>query len=292
MKNIIILLFLSLAISPLHAIFEYDRAIMQGNKGNWQQSKELLKKVVVDEPDRPDILYDMGVASFKSGDADKALAYFTQAAQRSDTAALQEQAFFNAGNAHVKLNQLRQAIDAYDKVLALNPSHERAKHNKEVVKKMLEQQKQEQEDKEKKEQEQKDKQDQQDQKDQKGNDKQQNEQENNQEKQQENQKQEQQDQKQPEQQQQEKKSEREQQEQQKNQEEKKQQEAEQKQDSSGAQQPSPAQGQEKSESEKKLSPQLARILEDREKKDAQLNKKMIKAMVHNQGESSHDYNCW
>ena len=126
-----------------HALFEYDRAITHAQKGNWEQSKDMLTKVLVDNQNA-DVLYDTGVSSFKSGEFDKALSYFTKAAQ-SPTAnkSLQEQAYFNAGNAHVKLKQLQDAIDSYDHALALNPSNEQAKHNKEVVKKMLEQQKKE-----------------------------------------------------------------------------------------------------------------------------------------------------
>ena len=151
-ERILIIVILLKTTFFTQAIFDYDRAILQSQKGNWQESTQQLKKVLAEQPDRPDILYDSGVSAYKNNEFDKALTYFNKAAQEINAPqALREQAYFNAGNAHVSLKQLQEAIDAYDKVLALNPDHEKAKHNKEVVKKMLEKQKQEQKDQEKRE---------------------------------------------------------------------------------------------------------------------------------------------
>ena len=123
-------------------------------KRNWPEATARLKRVLADQPDRADILYDSGISAYKNSEFDKALAYFNKAG--NDTKAsqeLHEQTYFNAGNTHVKLKQLHEAIESYDKVLALNPDHEKAKHNKEIVKKMLEQQKKQQEQDKKDEQE-------------------------------------------------------------------------------------------------------------------------------------------
>jgi Ca-activated chloride channel family protein len=51
-----------------------------------------------------------------------------------------EEGFYNLGNALAKLGKLEQAIEAYDKTLAINPEHQDAKFNKELVKKLLENQ--------------------------------------------------------------------------------------------------------------------------------------------------------
>lgn len=126
----------------------YDRAIVQGQKGNWQSSTDLLKQELSKNHNDPQVLYDTGVSSYKNGDYEHAVSYFLKAADSSQApTTLQEQALFNAGNAHVSLKQLEQAISTFERVLALNPHNAKAAHNKEVVKKMLEEQKRQQQQK-------------------------------------------------------------------------------------------------------------------------------------------------
>jgi tetratricopeptide (TPR) repeat protein len=259
------------------AWLDYDRAINHGQKGNWQQSKELLKNVVIEKPDQPEVLYDMGVSAFKSNEMDKALSYFTMAANTPTCSSkLKEQTYFNAGNAQAKLKQLPQALESYNKVLALNPDNKQAQHNKEIIKKMLEQ--------EKKQQENKDQEDQNKQKDnqekQKENDSKEQEKKSNQDTQQKDQQSNQNQNNKP----QEKKD---QQSSTKDDQQKSEQQKDQ--EASGNQ----AAGQENSENtapQKQLPSTLAHALEDQEKKDAQLNKQLIKIMTgSNQGGASHGW---
>jgi Ca-activated chloride channel family protein len=304
-----------LIASLSHALFDYERAILQTQKNNWPAAQELLTQVIVENPERPDALYDMGVASYKNNNFDAALSYFNKAAHHAQAnSALQQQADFNAGNTHVQLKKLHEAIDAYDRVLALKPDHTQALHNKEVVKKMLEQQKQEQ-------QQDKDQNKEDQQKDQDNQDKQN--EDNNQSsdakaKEDRDQKQNKDDQNQKD--QQGKKNE-EKKKDQKNSDQSDADKSNKKKNESGTDQTEKGQSeQQKSQNQgaaqdnadkspkdganpqqatqdegantQKLSAGLARVLEDREKKDAQLNKKMTKALVANQGGSKNDYNCW
>ena len=304
-ERILIIVILLKTTFFTHAIFDYDRAILQSQKGNWQDSTQQLKKVLAEQPDRPDILYDLGVSAYKNSEFDKALTYFNKAAQEINAPqALREQAYFNAGNAHVSLKQLQEAIDAYDKVLALNPDHEKAQHNKEVVKKMLEQQKQkkeqeqEKENKEEDRKEQEKKEDQQNQQDQNKKDDQQEQQDKD--KKDKNDQENQSTQKQPD----------ENSDKQNNDMNQKQKKEQEKQDKSsqqkneqGSKEKSKATDRQKQESagapadaksggQQKLSAALEHALNEREKKDAQLNKKMIKAMAGSQGGGSNGINCW
>jgi len=125
--------------------FGYDRAISQAQQGNLQGAQEKLKKLVVENPDAPDLLYDLGVVSFKNKEFDKAAAYFQEASE-SDKAPekLKEQALLNLGNTNVKLEKLEEAIKNYEEVLKINPKNGRANCNLEIVKKMLQKQKQDQ----------------------------------------------------------------------------------------------------------------------------------------------------
>jgi Ca-activated chloride channel family protein len=300
-----------------HAILDYERAILQTQKNNWSAAQELLTKVIVENPERPDALYDMGVASYKNNNFDAALSYFNKAAHHAQAnSALQQQAHFNSGNTHVQLKQLHEAIDAYDRVLALKPDHTQALHNKEVVKKMLEQQKQEQQ--QDKDQNKDDQQKDQDNQDKQNKDNKQEQPEN---KDDQNQKdQQEKDKKDSKNQDQQSKKDQEKKEDQKNSDQSDDNKSNEKNDESGANQKDNGQSpqQEKSGSqqdkdvqktkprdgdvaqsdqkpgqpEQKLSAGLARVLEDREKKDAQLNKRLTKALVATQGGSKNDYNCW
>lgn len=310
------------------ALFDYERAILQTQKNNWSAAQELLTNVIVENPERPDALYDMGVASYKNNNFDAALSYFNKAAHHAQAnSALQQQAHFNAGNTHVQLKQLHEAIDAYDRVLALKPDDKQALHNKEVVKKMLEQQKQEQ-------QQDKDQNKDDQQKDQDNQDKQNGD--NNQSsdakaKEDREQKQNKDNQNKKDQQEKDKKDSKNQDQQGKKDEEKKKDQknsdqsdadkSNKKKNESGTDQTDNGQSeQQKSQNQgaaqdnadkspkdgvnpqqakrdegantQKLSAGLARVLEDREKKDAELNKRMTKALVANQGGSKNDYNCW
>ncbi len=297
------IIFLLTLTFNLHAIFNYDRAIARAQKNDMQGAQKLLTSVIVDQPDRPDALYDLGVAAYKNKTFDTALSYFNKAATSpSVSPQLGEQATFNAGNAHVQLKQLREAIDAYDRILEKNPDHEPAHHNKEIVKKMMEQEKQkeqqQQKDKDKEDKQDQEEEDQKDQqKDQEKKDEQQNEQEKQENKEQQNDqgKQDQQkkdqgneeDKKQPEQ----KKQNGAQKNREQKEEQKKQSEQQQgQQDKNDEQQPSPSDGQQ--EKSPPLSVGLARVLEEQGKKDAQLNKQMTKALVMQQAGGKHDYNCW
>ena len=321
-----ILFFLAFTSSCL-ALFDYERAIIQTQKNNWPAAQDLLTTVIVENPERPDVLYDLGVASYKNNNFDAALSYFNKAAHHAQAnLPLQQQAHFNAGNAHVQLKQLHEAIEAYDRVLAQQPDHKQALHNKEVVKKMLEQsaddksmadkQKQEQQDKNQEENKEQDK----DSSDDKSKED----------------KQDKNDKNQKDQQSAHDKSMADRDKQQKNKEDSKNQDqnkkvqdknkdqsnadkSQEQKDESGSEQKKQSCGQQDKDQsagakaqadkqngattqadqkpgqenpEQKLSAGLARVLDDREKKDAQLNKKMTKALVANQGGSKNDYNCW
>ncbi|WP_395341692.1 vWA domain-containing protein [Ningiella sp. W23] len=73
-------------------------------------------------------------AAYKAGDYESALSLY----QQSDGL----DSIYNQGNALAKLGQFQKAIDAYNKVLNVNPDHEDAARNKAIVEDLLEQQQQ------------------------------------------------------------------------------------------------------------------------------------------------------
>jgi len=79
-----------------------------------------------------------GSAHYQAGNYEDALKAF----QKGDDA----ESLYNQGNALAKLQQLEQAIAAYQKALDKNPDHQDAKTNKELLEKMKQQQDQQQQD--------------------------------------------------------------------------------------------------------------------------------------------------
>lgn len=302
--NILVYTFTLMLPLQIHGIFDYDRAISKSQKGDWQQSKEILKNILIENPENSELLYDMGVSSFKSNEPEKALSYFSKAAESSD-ASLREKAHYNAGNAHVQLKQLQEAIDAYDRALALNPSNKHAAHNKEVVKKMLEEQKEKEkkDEQDKQDKDNKEKQDQENNQDKNNKDSEKNTKDN-QKKDQDNNKQNneknknQQEKSGQNKSQEEKEKEKKEQdaknkeEEQKQQQEKKEAEERNKQENASNNNQSGKKDNEEKNKQPKLSPALNRLLNEQEKKDAALNKQMIKAMAGTYTGATDGNNCW
>lgn len=85
-------------------------------------------------------------AHYRAGDYEAAIGEF---AQQRDTTSL-----YNLGNALAQAMRLEEAIGAYNAVLAQDPEHADALHNKAIVEDLLEQQEQEQEEQEQEQEEQ------------------------------------------------------------------------------------------------------------------------------------------
>ncbi len=151
---------LCLWVLPLHAgvssEWSYSQASCAAQKGDWKDTQKCICSLLVEEPDRPDLLYDAGVTAYKLKEFEKADAYFSAVIKQENAeSALKKQAHFNRGNTKVALHKLEDALAAYEQALAIDPDDQKACHNRDTVKEMLEQQKQQQQNK--KSQEDKDK---------------------------------------------------------------------------------------------------------------------------------------
>lgn len=168
-----VLFFIFLCVSQVIYPFSYDSAIYKAQKGNWQDAHIALNNIVTHNPDRADAVYDAGVAAYNLGNRCQAATCFARAAECSSDKNIAFCAHFNAGNVYVDEKKLEQALEAYDKALTIEPDNEYARHNRDRVAHMLQEQdkqKENQQDQQKKADEQN--QDKQDNKDQCGCDKQ------------------------------------------------------------------------------------------------------------------------
>ncbi len=102
----------------------------------YQSAIEDYRKVQVKNPDAPEVLYNLGTALYKT-DAfqESARDLDTVAAQKELDPQLKAQALYNYGNAQYRLGNFEKAIDAYKKVLALDPKDQDAKYNLEFLQK-------------------------------------------------------------------------------------------------------------------------------------------------------------
>lgn len=131
--------------------FSYDLANYAAQKGEWKDAHARLNNIIINNPDSADVLHDAGVAAYKLGDCGQAVTCFTRAAECAHDDNLRFDAYFKAGNASVDVQDLQGALEQYDKALAIKPDDEYARHNRDRVKQMLNEQKKENDKKDKQE---------------------------------------------------------------------------------------------------------------------------------------------
>lgn len=135
-------------------VVEYGRAITSAAADDWHTTHQKLANLLAHQDsiyDRADLLFDTGVAAYRTKAFSEAHACFRDVEHCTNVSPeCKVQSWFNAGNAAVCLAQYEQAINWYDRVLATDPAHERAQKNRAYAQKMNEQQKKEEEQKQEK----------------------------------------------------------------------------------------------------------------------------------------------
>jgi len=148
-KPKIILLFLTLSLinpSPAQAnvfnpkLWAGDFAL---SANDYKKARTYYEGVLVEEPRNPRLNYNMGISNYRQGFYQEALLNFGRSAENSSSKKLKQKAFYNLGNTYFKLEDYPNAISAYEQALKLDPNDEDAKHNLELARRMLEQEKQE-----------------------------------------------------------------------------------------------------------------------------------------------------
>lgn len=110
----------------------------------FSEAKDQYLKIQVHEPENPRLNYNLGIANYREGDMIQAMNSFQLATVQTNNSKLREQAFYNLGNSHFKMQDYQSAISSYEAALEIDPNDEDAKHNLELAKKKLEEQKQNQ----------------------------------------------------------------------------------------------------------------------------------------------------
>jgi Ca-activated chloride channel family protein len=124
-----------------------DPNIEQGNKeltaGHADKALEAYDRAVQALPEEPIAHYDRGVALYQLGKFPEAAKEFQRASEGHD-ASVKADAYYNMGNAELKQERFKEALDAYKHTLGLRPDDRRAKWNLELALRKLQEQKQQQ----------------------------------------------------------------------------------------------------------------------------------------------------
>jgi len=110
---------------------------------NYDRAGTLYTQLLQQDPYDAQANYNMGLVLYGQKNYETASHYFERAAAHSGRQlTLKEHALFNQGNAYVEQKKLYEAIGSYSKVLEINPKNDRARHNLEYVKQLLQEQQQ------------------------------------------------------------------------------------------------------------------------------------------------------
>lgn len=113
---------------------------------NYEKALKFFIDAQLEDPDRPEILYNIGNTYYKMGDADSAYNHYKQIVKTKNKNLLQK-TYYNLGNANFKRGELKDAVSDYKSALDINPDDTQARENMEFAKKVMEEQKKQQEQK-------------------------------------------------------------------------------------------------------------------------------------------------
>ncbi|BBO69912.1 hypothetical protein DSCA_38420 [Desulfosarcina alkanivorans] len=144
-KGLVAGLLAALILSPLPPAEASDtrEGIAAYEREDFEQALKHFTDAQLDAPDRPEMLYNVADAYYKTGNFEAAADHYRQALE-TDDAGLKQKALYNLGNTEFRRGNAREAIGHYEAALSLDPEDSRTKENLEFVKKVLEQQKQQQ----------------------------------------------------------------------------------------------------------------------------------------------------
>lgn len=122
-----------------YAAEEEKRADEYYETGEYDKALKRFIDAQLKNPDKPEILYNIGNAYYKKGEYNSAADHYKQALETEDLN-LKKNALYNLGNAEFKKGDPKAAIKHYETLLEMDPEDAQAKENLAFVKKIMEQQ--------------------------------------------------------------------------------------------------------------------------------------------------------
>jgi Ca-activated chloride channel family protein len=138
-----VMLVLLLAGVPLHA-----SGLNDYQQGNYQGALQDFEKRLKSGETIPEVKFDAGAAAYKAGDYQKAAGYFSEA-MTATKPKIRDAATYNLANSLVrageaakendaKLSDWKNALQHYETVIKTDPMNAKAKENRDIVKKLIE----------------------------------------------------------------------------------------------------------------------------------------------------------
>ena len=140
-KTILVPLLAALMLAPQQSAYASDTrdGIAAYEKGDFEQALKHFIDAQLKAPDKPETLYNVADAYYKTGNFDAAAEHYKQALETDDEQ-LKRKALYNLGNAEFRRGKAKEAIGHYEAALAIDPDDRQTKENLAFVKKILEQQ--------------------------------------------------------------------------------------------------------------------------------------------------------
>ncbi|NNG00169.1 MAG: VWA domain-containing protein [Desulfobacteraceae bacterium] len=140
------LLFCLVWAAPLTAHADTVRdAVTAYETADYEAALKGFIKSQLDDPENPDLLFNIGNSYYKTGNFDAASDHYNQALQTADSdQALKQKTLYNLGNSSFRKGDLQAAVQQYEAALNIDPTDENAQQNLAYVKKLMAQQKQDQ----------------------------------------------------------------------------------------------------------------------------------------------------
>ena len=137
----LVILLISFLTCPGWASFRGK--ISKGNKlyhkKKFERALNQYQDAQINNPESPELHFNMGNAFYKKGDSESAYKEYEMATY-SKNALFQAKAYYNMGNSLYKQGKLAEAIQLYKKSLQINPDDADAKYNIEFVQKKIKEQ--------------------------------------------------------------------------------------------------------------------------------------------------------
>lgn len=147
-KLIVIIL---VVLSLQNVILGDDKASKLYKKGEFGEAIKLYDRIISEHPDWSEAHFGKGASLFRDNKIDEAVVEFEKAIPSKDPIQ-KSAAFYNIGNALMKSQKMEEALHFYQKSLELNPKDFDAKHNFELVKRMMQEQQKQNKDQQNKDQ--------------------------------------------------------------------------------------------------------------------------------------------
>jgi Ca-activated chloride channel homolog len=116
------------------------------NQGKYENAEKEYLSAQVDEPGKPEVLYNLGNSLVKQKKYREGVQALGQSIDKGDRS-IKEMGWYNKGNALYSAGDYQASADAFIQALKLNPSDRDAKHNLELALTMLKEQQQKKPDK-------------------------------------------------------------------------------------------------------------------------------------------------